>query len=171
MKNVFKWMVVGLLIAGTASADTRYRGVGDWSDVSPSPGWDNGVPTSAGEARLLSTATVTIQNGTAAVATTVRLGNLWNWDGGHVVVNSGGSLTATHLTMGSDSANGGGPSSFANQLGGIVTLSGELSLANGISSVFNGILRTPMFKAPETWVSLNFLGCFSRSFSLDWRTC
>ena len=138
MKNVFKWMVVGLLIAGTVSADTRYRGVGDWSDVSPSPGWDNGVPTSAGEARLITTATVTIQNGTAAVATTVRLGNLWNWDGGHVVVNSGGSLTATHLTMGSDSANGGGPSSFTNHSGGIVTLSGVLSLANGISDVLNG---------------------------------
>ena len=138
MKNVFKWMVVGVLIAGTASADTRYRGVGDWSDASPSPGWDNGVPTSADEARLITTAAVTILNGTAAVATTVRLGNLWNWDGGHVVVNSGGSLTATHLTMGSASANGGGPSSFTNHLGGIVTLSGELSFANGISSVFNG---------------------------------
>ena len=118
--------------------NTQYLGVGDWSDVSPSPGWDNGVPTSDYVARLITTAAVTIQDGTAAVAATVYLGNSWDWDGGHVVVNSGGSLTATHMTMGSDSANGGGASSFTNHPGGIVTLSGELSLANGISSVFNG---------------------------------
>jgi len=137
MKKTFKWMVCGLLIAGTASAATRYIGVGDWSDVSPSPGWENGVPTNADEARLIRSAAVTIQSGTAAVARTVRLGNLWNWDGGHVVVDSGGSLAATHLIMGSSSANGGGPSSFINHPGGIVTFSGDLSLAGGISSVAN----------------------------------
>ena len=118
--------------------NTQYLGVGVWSDVSPSPGWDNGVPTSGFVARLITTAAVTIQDGTAAVAATVYLGNSWDEDGGHIVVNSGGSLTAMHMTMGSDSANGGEPSSFTNHPGGIVTLSGELSLANGISSVFNG---------------------------------
>ena len=117
--------------------NTQYLGVGVWSDVSPSPGWDNGVPTIDYVARLITTAAVTIQGGTAAVAATVYLGNTGDWDGGHVVVNSGGSLTATHMTMGSASANGGGASSFTNHPGGIVTLSGELSLANGTSSVFN----------------------------------
>ena len=117
--------------------NTQYLGVGVWSDVSPSPGWDNGVPTIDYVARLITTAAVTIQGGTAAVAATVYLGNTGDWDGGHVVVKSGGSLTATHMTMGSASANGGGASSFTNHPGGIVTLSGELSLANGISSVFN----------------------------------
>ena len=117
--------------------NTQYLGVGVWSDVSPSPGWDNGVPTIDYVARLITTAAVTIQGGTAAVAATVYLGNTGDWDGGHVVVKSGGSLTATHMTMGSASANGGGASSFTNHPGGIVTLSGELSLANGTSSVFN----------------------------------
>ena len=117
--------------------NTQYLGVGVWGDVSPSPGWDNGVPTIDYVARLITTAAVTIQGGTAAVAATVYLGNTGDWDGGHVVVKSGGSLTATHMTMGSASANGGGASSFTNHPGGIVTLSGELSLANGISSVFN----------------------------------
>ena len=75
-RDQFKYatfLLAGLLAVGTASAATRFIGEGNWNDVSPSPGWDNGVAKRFDEARLLKTDTVTIQSWTAAVVSYVSL--------------------------------------------------------------------------------------------------
>jgi hypothetical protein len=144
--------LLGVMVAGQAmAADIRYKASGDWFDflaagnVGPN-GWQNvagvpGLPGAADTARFnWGNNTVTL----AGAAPTIAAFQMGVDESGGLVVNNGGSLTATGNSKIGNNAGGGGVNPTSGFLtvnsGGVVNAQGGWLMVAGNSGALTGVV-------------------------------